>query len=99
VGAVHPRRLRRGHRPAHLDHGRAAAGLGTRVGAQRGRPRRGRRRTAAGPAPAPERAMSAPVERVLVVIPTYNEAENLPRILDRLRAGVPDAHALIVDDG
>jgi dolichol-phosphate mannosyltransferase len=37
-------------------------------------------------------------ERVLVVIPTYNEAENLPRILDRLRAGVPDAHALIVDD-
>jgi dolichol-phosphate mannosyltransferase len=36
---------------------------------------------------------------VLVVIPTYNEAENLPRILDRLRAAVPEAHALVVDDG
>jgi dolichol-phosphate mannosyltransferase len=38
-------------------------------------------------------------ERVLVIIPTYNEAENLGRILDRLHAGVPAAHALVVDDG
>ncbi len=36
--------------------------------------------------------------RVLVIIPTYNEAENLPLILARLRAAVPAAHALIVDD-
>ena len=35
----------------------------------------------------------------LVVIPTYNERENLPVLLDRLFAAVPDAHALIVDDG
>ena len=35
----------------------------------------------------------------LVVIPTYNERENLPVLLDRLFAAVPDAHALVVDDG
>ncbi|MCF6743103.1 polyprenol monophosphomannose synthase [Blastococcus sp. KM273128] len=37
--------------------------------------------------------------RVLVVIPTYNEAGNLARVLDRLHASVPEAHALVVDDG
>jgi dolichol-phosphate mannosyltransferase len=38
-------------------------------------------------------------DRVLVVVPTYNEVENLERILGRLHASVPDAHALVVDDG
>jgi dolichol-phosphate mannosyltransferase len=38
------------------------------------------------------------VERVLVIIPTFNERENLPLILDRLRAAVPTAHVLVVDD-
>jgi dolichol-phosphate mannosyltransferase len=38
-------------------------------------------------------------DRVLVVVPTYNELENLEPILDRLRASVPGAHALVVDDG
>jgi dolichol-phosphate mannosyltransferase len=38
-------------------------------------------------------------DRVLVVVPTYNELENLRSILDRLRASVPTAHALVVDDG
>jgi dolichol-phosphate mannosyltransferase len=37
--------------------------------------------------------------RVLVITPTYNEVENLERILQRLHASVPDAHALVVDDG
>jgi glycosyltransferase involved in cell wall biosynthesis len=37
--------------------------------------------------------------RVLVVIPTYNEVENLEPIVSRLRAAVPAAHALVVDDG
>jgi dolichol-phosphate mannosyltransferase len=37
--------------------------------------------------------------RVLVVVPTYNEAENLGPVLGRLRASVPTAHALVVDDG
>ena len=35
---------------------------------------------------------------MLVVIPTYNEAENVEPILDRLLSANPDVHALIVDD-
>ncbi|HEY4627110.1 MAG TPA: polyprenol monophosphomannose synthase [Blastococcus sp.] len=38
-------------------------------------------------------------DRVLVIVPTYNERENLERILVRLHASVPGAHALVVDDG
>jgi dolichol-phosphate mannosyltransferase len=34
-----------------------------------------------------------------MVIPTYNEAENITAILRRLRTAVPEAHALVVDDG
>jgi len=37
--------------------------------------------------------------KVLVIIPTFNERENLPLILDRLRAAVPTASVLVVDDG
>ncbi|MFI6508958.1 polyprenol monophosphomannose synthase [Streptosporangium sp. NPDC050855] len=36
--------------------------------------------------------------RVLVVVPTYNERENLPLIVRRLREAVPEAHLLIADD-
>ena len=36
--------------------------------------------------------------RTIVVIPTYNELENLPEIVARLRASVPSAHVLVVDD-
>jgi dolichol-phosphate mannosyltransferase len=36
---------------------------------------------------------------VLVILPTYNEVENVERILERLQASVPTAHALVVDDG
>jgi dolichol-phosphate mannosyltransferase len=36
--------------------------------------------------------------RILVVIPTYNEIENISAITARLRAAVPDAHILITDD-
>jgi dolichol-phosphate mannosyltransferase len=35
---------------------------------------------------------------VLVVVPTYNERDNLEIIAERLRAAVPDAHLLVVDD-
>jgi dolichol-phosphate mannosyltransferase len=38
-------------------------------------------------------------DRVLVIVPTYNEVENVERILDRLQTSVPTAHALVVDDG
>jgi len=37
--------------------------------------------------------------RVLVVIPTYNEAENLESVVARLRPSVPEADVLVVDDG
>ncbi|MEV6985901.1 polyprenol monophosphomannose synthase [Sphaerisporangium sp. NPDC051017] len=36
--------------------------------------------------------------RVLVIVPTYNERENLPVIAARLRAAVPDVHLLVADD-
>ncbi|HVW44358.1 MAG TPA: polyprenol monophosphomannose synthase [Amycolatopsis sp.] len=40
-----------------------------------------------------------PIEPVLVVIPTYNERENLAPILRRLHDALPNVHALVVDDG
>ena len=42
--------------------------------------------------------MTRPAERVLVVIPTYDEKDNLEPILVRLHAAVPEAHVLVVDD-
>jgi glycosyltransferase involved in cell wall biosynthesis len=39
-----------------------------------------------------------PSQRVLVIIPTYNERENLPLIHRRLRDACPDVHLLVVDD-
>jgi len=36
---------------------------------------------------------------VLVVLPTYNEAENIDRVLRRIRTSLPDATVLVVDDG
>ena len=38
------------------------------------------------------------IDRVLVCIPTYNERENLPRIVTRVRAAVPSADVLVLDD-
>lgn len=40
-----------------------------------------------------------PGDRVLVIVPTYDERENLPLILERLFAAVPTAHVLVADDG
>ena len=37
--------------------------------------------------------------RTLVIVPTYNERENLPLIVGRIRTALPDVHILIVDDG
>jgi dolichol-phosphate mannosyltransferase len=42
--------------------------------------------------------MSDDLGRVLVVIPTYNERENIDMITSRLRASVPEAHILVADD-
>ena len=35
----------------------------------------------------------------VVFIPAWNEEQNLPAVLDELRAGLPDADVLVVDDG
>jgi dolichol-phosphate mannosyltransferase len=37
--------------------------------------------------------------RTTVVVPTYNEIDNIDRLLREVRAAVPDAHVLVVDDG
>lgn len=36
--------------------------------------------------------------RIVVIIPTFNERENLPVIVGRVRASVPEAHVLVADD-
>lgn len=38
-------------------------------------------------------------EQVLIVVPAYNEARNLAPVLRGVRAAVPDADVLVVDDG
>ena len=43
--------------------------------------------------------MRPPLGQVLVIVPTYDEAENLGPIAARLRAAVPAVHLLVVDDG
>ncbi|MFD0378892.1 polyprenol monophosphomannose synthase [Streptomyces sp. NPDC127112] len=39
-----------------------------------------------------------PLGTTLVIIPTYNEAENIGRIVGRVRAAVPEAHVMVADD-
>ncbi|MDI3313924.1 MAG: polyprenol monophosphomannose synthase [Mycobacterium sp.] len=41
---------------------------------------------------------SRPSQHTLVIVPTFNERENLPLILDRLRRARPEVHVLVVDD-
>ena len=40
----------------------------------------------------------APLGRVVMVVPTYNEAENLAWVVGRLRAAQPSVDVLVVDD-
>jgi dolichol-phosphate mannosyltransferase len=37
--------------------------------------------------------------RVLVLLPTYNEIDNIEEVLRRTRAALPDADVLVIDDG
>ncbi|MBV8931016.1 MAG: polyprenol monophosphomannose synthase [Kutzneria sp.] len=48
---------------------------------------------------ADQREGRAELGKVLVVIPTYNERENLGPIVKRLHETLPDVHVLVVDDG
>lgn len=43
-------------------------------------------------------ATYADLGRIVVIVPTYNERENLERIVARLRASVPEAYVLVADD-
>ena len=37
--------------------------------------------------------------RVIVVIPTYNERDNIVEIVQAVRTNLPEANVLVVDDG
>lgn len=64
-----------------------------------GRGRRAGLRRAAGERPgAASNRPRPPVARVLVLIPTYNERDNLPTIVRRVRASVPEADLLVLED-
>ncbi|MBP2451634.1 polyprenol monophosphomannose synthase [Mycolicibacterium lutetiense] len=47
----------------------------------------------------PRRDGERPSQRTLVIIPTYNERENLPLIVGRVHQATPEVHILVVDDG
>ena len=40
----------------------------------------------------------AELGRILVIVPTYNEADNIEPIVARVRESVPEAHILVADD-
>jgi dolichol-phosphate mannosyltransferase len=45
-----------------------------------------------------DKIVRPPIGKIVVLIPTYNERENLSPIVSRLRAAVPEADVLILDD-
>src|SRR6476620_11614225 len=45
------------------------------------------------------RPVGSPPMRALVVLPTYNEIENIEAVLRQTRASLPDGAVLVVDDG
>jgi dolichol-phosphate mannosyltransferase len=40
----------------------------------------------------------ADLGRIVVIVPTYNECENVEDIVARVRTAVPEAHVLVADD-
>lgn len=50
------------------------------------------------PAAAARERRFGPLGTALVIIPTYNEAENIKAIVTRVREAVPEAHVLVADD-
>ena len=40
----------------------------------------------------------ADLGKIVVIVPTYNERDSLPLIIERIRAAVPEADILVVDD-
>ncbi|MDL9935926.1 polyprenol monophosphomannose synthase [Gordonia sp. ABSL1-1] len=47
---------------------------------------------------APRQVVEADGAGALVVVPTFNERDNLPLIIDRLHTALPGIHVLVVDD-
>jgi dolichol-phosphate mannosyltransferase len=41
---------------------------------------------------------SAQIERLLVIVPTYNERSNIEKLVEQIFRAVPPAHILVVDD-
>lgn len=50
------------------------------------------------PPASPPGVRRAPLAAVLVLVPTYNERDNLPLLLRRVRQAVPTADVLVLDD-
>ncbi len=74
-------------RPDRGGRGTGGAGPGRGTGCGR---------TPIGVAP---RRVSSGAVRVLVVVPTYNEADNIEALLRQVHAALPGAGILVVDDG
>jgi glycosyltransferase involved in cell wall biosynthesis len=55
------------------------------------------------PGPVEDRSEAAPSKqrepRICVVVPAFNEAESIARVIGRLRVAVPGAHLVVVNDG
>ncbi len=51
------------------------------------------------PEPMPGKQPATGLGRVVMVVPTYNEADNLAWIVGRIRAARPEVDVLVVDDG
>lgn len=47
--------------------------------------------------PEPDRG-AAPLGRVVVLIPTYNERDNVPGVIERVRAALPEVDVCVLDD-
>jgi dolichol-phosphate mannosyltransferase len=46
----------------------------------------------------PQKEVEKKVSRTLVIIATYNEIENLPRLIDQVSRHAPQAEVLVIDD-
>src|SRR5690606_23694205 len=95
----HPGRAGRGVAGARrrAPRARGAGGRRRRGGPRAPRVAHGRRRRGPGRGRVSAHPEGMP-GRVLVVVPTYDEALTLPGTLARLRVAVPDADVLVVDD-
>jgi len=51
------------------------------------------------PEPEATRSIASHSPRVLIVVATYNEIENLPKLIESIFAAIPECQVLVVDDG